>query len=1021
MKNFTKFLVVVIALVAYGCTTDTTEDLAVRADGQTTLTLSLEESRTQLGEEVAGLYPVTWSEGDVISVNGVPSSAIAIESSKKAATFTFNSTLSYPYAVAYPAANEGKVIFAAEQTHTESTFANGAAAMYGYKTTESGALTLSHLTGVLKIGVCGSAVLSHAQISTIDRTPIAGEFALNFATGELTPTANSEYTINYTFEESADGDAGLALSDAPIYLHLAVPAGVYNELYVTLYDADGGVMYATVKANDEKPLVAGNVRKFSSNINYKASESVFVIKDYASLKAFAEQIGTLTEDAVFVNDVVVPEEEPWVSIDNKTYTKTVRGNGYAIKGLTKPLFDTTAASFKGLHLKDVKIVETTVPTIGALARFIDNTAAVVENCSAVGSITINATNVAEPAAPTTSYAWMGGLVGRTTTQQAFSGLYTDVDIYTDGYIPYKVAMGGCFGSSDGGIHNSTNHGTLTYNGSNGFNGCTVYAGGVCFECKEMINCVNGSKDDKTGATGAIDVGGVVGGALAIGGLADLNKGEITNCHNYGNLTASAHQIGNPSMFIGGLIRMSNQHAEVISNCSNHGNILVKNITTPASTYIKLGGLVSKDNYGAEFINCSNYGNITTDSTCNCNFVDAGGFTSTVEYNNEVANYYFRFTNCNNYGNISVDGTYTERIYIGGLLAVIVKKGIFECTNCHNHGALKFLGDSSMECAIGGLLGRSYSENTPFFTNCTNNGSITADANATVAAESYFGGLVALLYGTANTYEGTVKLNNCSNLADGDIEVAMKSDVKVNIGGIIGSIANHGRLGYSGNLINRGDLTANGEYKELGLGGIFGFFLNQFGSVTDNLDTINYGKITFSGKTSGGRLLVGGILGASDTNMNAKGGINFINLGDIECTGTYDTTKTCYVGGVVGLLAASAKIHYSQCFCNIKAPGYPNVGMVSGTPRTVNATSGALTLGFTNCKAGGTITKTVSYEEDPSGNGDQITVYYPITITSDNYFEHAYGAVETKDNVDGDVFTLLTSADQITYRSTAQTE
>ena len=156
-------------------------------------------------------------------------------------------------------------------------------------------------------------------------------------------------------------------------------------------------------------------------------------------------------------------------------------------------------------------------------------------------------------------------------------------------------------------------------------------------------------------------------------------------------------------------------------------------------------------------------------------------------------------------------------------------------------------------------------------------------------------------------------------------------------------------------------------------------------------------------------------------MNAKGGINFISLGDIECTGTYDTTKTCYVGGVVGLLAASAKIHYSQCFCNIKAAGYPNVGMVSGTPRTVNATSGALTLGFTNCKAGGTITKTVSYEEDPSGNGDQIAVYYPITITSDNYFEQVYSEALSKDVVDGDLFTLLTSADQITYRSTAQTE
>ena len=1014
MKNLFKILLAVVALVAVGCTTDTTEDLGAKVDGQQTITLSLEQSRTQLGTEVNGLYPLTWSKGDKISVNGVESGEAIIDSNNPAnASFVVSGTA--PYCIAYPAAAEGQVLFAAEQEHVgDTTFGSGVSTMYGYSESGVGA-SLHHLTGVLKIGVVGRGVLTHAQISTVDRTPIAGAFALDFTTGEITPTKDSKEVISYVFPaDPADGNNGLVLSDTPQYLHVAVPAGEYDELYVTLYDEEGGVMYATVKADDTKPLQAGKIRLFTKSIEYAPNESVFVVKDYESLKKFAQQIGKLTTDVVFVNDVVVPEEEPWVSIDNKTYTKTVRGNGYAIKGLTKPLFDTTAASFKGLHLKDVKIVETTVPTIGALARFIDNTTAVVENCSAVGSITVNGTNVAEPAAPTSTHAWVGGLVGRTTTQQAFSGLYTDVDIYTDGYIPYKVAMGGCFGSSDGGIHNSTNHGTLTYNGSKGFDGCTVYAGGVCFECKEMINCVNGSKDDKTGATGAIDVGGVVGGAIAIGGLADLNKGEITNCHNYGNLTASAHEIGNSSMFIGGLIRMSNQHAEVISNCSNHGNILVKNITTPASTYIKLGGLVSKDNYGAEFINCSNYGNITTDSTCNCNFVDAAGFTSTVEYNSEVENYYFRFTNCNNYGNISVDGTYTERIHIGGMLAVIVKKGIFKCTNCHNHGALKFLGDSSMECAIGGLLGKSYSENTPFFTNCTNNGSITADANATVGAESYFGGLVAWLYGTANTYEGTVKLDNCSNLADGDIEVAMKSDVKVNIGGIIGNIANHGRLGYTGNLINRGDLTASGEFKELGLGGIFGFFLNQFGSVTGNLDTINYGKITFSGKTSGGRLLVGGILGASDTNMNAKGGINFINLGDIECTGTYDTTKTCYVGGVAGLFAAGAKIHYSQCFCNIKAAGYPNVGMVSGTPRTVN-TSGALTLGFTNCQAGGTLYKSVD-EYDAAGD---LVGKTPVTITlgEDNYQDHVYGAAVEKSVLDTDKFTLYTSADQITYRDT----
>ena len=50
MKNLTKILVAVMALfTGFACTTDVTEDLGVNLAGQTTLTISLEESRTQLG------------------------------------------------------------------------------------------------------------------------------------------------------------------------------------------------------------------------------------------------------------------------------------------------------------------------------------------------------------------------------------------------------------------------------------------------------------------------------------------------------------------------------------------------------------------------------------------------------------------------------------------------------------------------------------------------------------------------------------------------------------------------------------------------------------------------------------------------------------------------------------------------------------------------------------------------------------------------------------------------------------
>ena len=62
MKNFTRIFFAVAALFAFACTTDATEDLSVTIKGEgTELAISLEESRTQLGEKADGVYPLYWS------------------------------------------------------------------------------------------------------------------------------------------------------------------------------------------------------------------------------------------------------------------------------------------------------------------------------------------------------------------------------------------------------------------------------------------------------------------------------------------------------------------------------------------------------------------------------------------------------------------------------------------------------------------------------------------------------------------------------------------------------------------------------------------------------------------------------------------------------------------------------------------------------------------------------------------------------------------------------------------------
>ena len=128
MKTITRFLLAVVAVVAFSCTTDTTQDLGVglgNNGGLTEITLSLEASRTQLGEKAGDLYPLQWSEGDKISVNGVESNALSAEDvGKTTATFSVAGTPAKPYCIAYPAAPAGQVLFADKQAHKSMTISD---------------------------------------------------------------------------------------------------------------------------------------------------------------------------------------------------------------------------------------------------------------------------------------------------------------------------------------------------------------------------------------------------------------------------------------------------------------------------------------------------------------------------------------------------------------------------------------------------------------------------------------------------------------------------------------------------------------------------------------------------------------------------------------------------------------------------------------------------------------------------------------------------------------------------------
>ena len=291
MKQIYSIFIVLFALFAISCTTDATSDSAILVEegNQTTLTLSLEESRTQLGEKAGDLYPLYWSEGDKIAVNGIASAPLAAESDGSAtAVFNIDGVVDYPYNIVYPAPSEdAKVItegengaevklypvtFPAEQSYKAGTIADGVAPMYGYVGEAGSVPSLNHLSGILRFAIKGEVTLSRVVVKS-EADAIAGTYYVRCETGELVAKVEStSSTISMSFGE------GLVLNKEEAQpIHIVVPQGNHGVFVATFYATTGEKM--TVRFDtDSKPISVGKVREFAP--------FVFMANDYDATEAF---------------------------------------------------------------------------------------------------------------------------------------------------------------------------------------------------------------------------------------------------------------------------------------------------------------------------------------------------------------------------------------------------------------------------------------------------------------------------------------------------------------------------------------------------------------------------------------------------------------------------------------------------------------------------------------------------------------------------------------------------------------
>lgn len=326
MKNFS-LLLVVVAVLFVGCQADLQNEVGA-GEATSTITISLEGSRTALGDKGAdGQYPLYWSEGDAIVANGIKSNPASIdETDAKVASFTFPESVAYPIKITYPycettSATQSKVYFQAEQNYVEGTFSQGAVPMCGYVANSGEVVLLKHLSGLLRLPLKSDKSgikLSKVVITSIGGAKLSGEFDVDCTAATLVATTTTQSSVTYNLPTNFE----LSTSEEKI-LYIALPAVEVGACKVEIFDTAGGKMELGWSGNSIK---AGVVREFKS-ITYARGT-------VGSLNGFEEEEDLLIDgDAVYgyVRDTNGNPIEGVAVSDGFTIVTTNSNGFYALK------------------------------------------------------------------------------------------------------------------------------------------------------------------------------------------------------------------------------------------------------------------------------------------------------------------------------------------------------------------------------------------------------------------------------------------------------------------------------------------------------------------------------------------------------------------------------------------------------------------------------------------------------------------------------------------------------------------
>lgn len=145
-------------------------------------------TKTALGEKTDGKYPVLWSEGDCIIVNGVVSKPLTSEAAgSNSATFHMGQTLTSPYTAVYPADALQSDLIAIKPEQSPAAGAFDPAAEIMAAQSETTGLRFRQLCAYLRIRVKSPSGTSRQATKAVfkgnDSKSVAGQFSFNVNAG----------------------------------------------------------------------------------------------------------------------------------------------------------------------------------------------------------------------------------------------------------------------------------------------------------------------------------------------------------------------------------------------------------------------------------------------------------------------------------------------------------------------------------------------------------------------------------------------------------------------------------------------------------------------------------------------------------------------------------------------------------------------------------------------------------------------------------------------------------------------